>query len=95
MAEEFSNNDSVLVLLGDNIFNYDLKKCSEDIRKKSLGSMIFGVRMPTKSGQYGVIEIDSSGRVLTIEEKPAEPKSNIAQTGIYMYDHKVFEYIKN
>ncbi|MBI5613865.1 NTP transferase domain-containing protein [Candidatus Gottesmanbacteria bacterium] len=94
LAEEFSHEDSILVLLGDNIFNYDLKNAVKMFEKKSLGSMVFGVRMPTKSGQYGVIEIDSSGAVVSIEEKPAEPKSNIAQTGIYMYDHKVFEYIK-
>jgi len=45
--------------------------------------------------QYGVIEIDSSGKVISIEEKPEKPKSDIAQTGIYMYDETVFDKIKN
>jgi glucose-1-phosphate thymidylyltransferase len=57
--------------------------------------MLFGVKMPTESGQYGVIEVDSAGKVVSIEEKPEHPKSDIAQTGIYMYDKSVFERIKN
>ena len=50
--------------------------------------------MPTESKQYGVIEMDKEGKVLSIEEKPENPKSNIAQTGIYMYDNRVFDFIK-
>ena len=50
--------------------------------------------MPTASGQYGVIETDKNGKVISIEEKPEKPKSNIAQTGIYMYDSRVFDFIK-
>lgn len=50
--------------------------------------------MSTKSRQYGVIEIDKNGKVISIEEKPENPKSDIAQTGIYMYDERVFEFIK-
>jgi glucose-1-phosphate thymidylyltransferase len=50
--------------------------------------------MPTESGQYGVIEIDKNGKVLSIEEKPEHPKSNIAQTGVYMFDHRVFDFIR-
>ena len=51
--------------------------------------------MPTESGQYGVIEMDKEGRVISIEEKPKHPISDIAQTGIYMYDDQVFKFIKN
>jgi glucose-1-phosphate thymidylyltransferase len=57
--------------------------------------MVFGIRMPTESGQYGVIEMDKDERVISIEEKPEHPKSDIAQTGIYMYDDQVFKFIKN
>lgn len=95
LAEDFAKNEKILVILGDNIFNFDLKKIVKEFERKDKGAIVFGVKMPTESGQYGVIEIDSTGKVLSIEEKPEHPKSNIAQTGIYMYDKKVFEYIKN
>lgn len=94
LAEDFAKGDRILVILGDNIFNFDLKSSVEKFEKRDEGGMVFGIRMPTDSGQYGVIEIDDSGKVLSIEEKPAKPKSNIAQTGIYMYDKTVFDRIK-
>jgi glucose-1-phosphate thymidylyltransferase len=94
LAEEFAKGDRILVILGDNIFNFDLKSSVEKFEKRDEGGMVFGIKMPTDSGQYGVIEIDESGKVLSIEEKPANPKSNIAQTGIYMYDKTVFDRIK-
>lgn len=95
LAEEFAKNEKILVLLGDNIFNFDLKSAKERFEKMNKGAVVFGVKMPTESGQYGVIEIDTEGKVLSIEEKPDNPKSNIAQTGIYMYDKTVFNKIKN
>ncbi|MGE5041840.1 MAG: sugar phosphate nucleotidyltransferase [Candidatus Levyibacteriota bacterium] len=95
LAEEFAHDEKILVLLGDNIFNFDLKKIVEEFEKVERGAVVFGVRMPTESKQYGVIEVDDEGRVLSIEEKPEHPKSNLAQTGIYMYDKFVFSLIKN
>lgn len=95
LAEEFSEGDKLMVILGDNIFNYDLKNIAEEFEKIEKGAVVFGVKMPTESGQYGVIEIDEDGQVISIEEKPEKPKSNIAQTGIYMYDNKVFSRINN
>jgi glucose-1-phosphate thymidylyltransferase len=95
LAEEFVGSDSVLVLLGDNIFSFNLKSALERYNKAGVGAMVFGVRKDTQSGQYGVIEMDKEGKVLSIEEKPQVPKSDIAQTGIYVYDHHVFEYIKS
>jgi len=95
LAEEFAQNEKLLVVLGDNIFNFNLKDAVNKFEKTEKGAMVFGVKMPTESKQYGVIELDSDGRVLSIEEKPDNPKSNIAQTGIYMYDSRVFDFVKN
>lgn len=95
LAEEFAEGEKILVLLGDNIFNFDLRSAKERFEKFDKGAVVFGVKMPTESGQYGVIEIDTEGKVLSIEEKPENPKSDIAQTGIYMYDGTVFDKIKN
>jgi glucose-1-phosphate thymidylyltransferase len=96
LAEEFAKNESILVILGDNIFNYDLKYDVENFDINGGGAMIYGFRTNTASGQYGVIEPDPKDKykVLSIAEKPKNPKSDIAQTGIYMYDLKVFDYIK-
>lgn len=94
LGEEFSKNDKLLVILGDNIFNFDLKKIVDKFNNVDKGAIVFGVKMNTESRQYGVIEIDKNGNVLSIEEKPKKPKSNIAQTGIYMYDSRVFNFIK-
>jgi len=94
LAEEFCANQKLLVLLGDNIFGYDLSSAVTNFEAKEKGAKVFGVKMPTESRQYGVIEIDQNGKVISIEEKPEHPKSNIAQTGIYMYDNRAFDFIK-
>lgn len=95
LAENFAKGDSIMVVLGDNIFNFNLGEARERFEQKGKGAMVFGIKMPTESGQYGVIEMDDNGNVISIEEKPAHPKSDIAQTGIYMYDSSVFDKIKN
>lgn len=94
LAQEFAGNEKIVVILGDNIFNFDLKRVVDEFEKKEKGAVVFGVKMPTESRQYGVIEIDPGGKVLSIEEKPEHPKSDIAQTGIYMYDNTVFERVE-
>lgn len=94
LAEEFVRNEKLLVILGDNIFNHSLKTVVRDFEKKKRGAVIFGVEMDTKSKQYGVVEMTNEGMVQSIEEKPDFPKSSIAQTGIYMYDDRVFDFIK-
>ena len=95
LAEKFADdNEPILVILGDNIFNFDLKASVKRFEASGKGAMVFGVHLDTKSSQYGVIEIDKDGTVLSIEEKPAHPKSDIAQIGVYMYDGKVFENIR-
>lgn len=94
LAEEFVQKEKLLVILGDNIFNYSLRHVVADFEKKRRGAVIFGVEMDTKSKQYGVVEMHESGKVKSIEEKPENPKSTIAQTGIYMYDDRVFDFIR-
>jgi glucose-1-phosphate thymidylyltransferase len=93
LAKEFANGEQILVLLGDNIFTHSLNTAVENFTKRGHGAVVFGVHKDTESKQYGVIEVDASGKVLSIEEKPEHPKSDIAQTGIYMYDNKVFDFI--
>lgn len=93
LAEKFAGKGKILVILGDNIFKYSLKKAVADFENQSRGAKIFAKKMPTECKQYGVVEIDKRGKVLSIEEKPKHPKSNLAQTGIYMYDCQVFDFI--
>lgn len=95
LAREFAHDEPILVLLGDNIFNFNLRESITKFEQQgNKGAMVFGVRKDTESRQYGVIEIDKdTQKVLSIEEKPEKPKSDIAQTGIYVYDPRVFEVI--
>lgn len=95
LGESFADGENLLVILGDNIFSFDLKSVASEFEKEEKGARVFGVEIPTEAKQYGVIEVDDSGKVISIEEKPDNPKSNIAQTGIYMYDKRVFEFIKS
>lgn len=98
LAEEFSHHEPLLVILGDNIFNFDLKtsvkKFQEQLDKEKRAAMIFGVHRDTEARQYGVIEMGEDGKVISIEEKPEKPKSDIAQTGIYLYDQRVFDFVR-
>lgn len=94
LAEEFAGREPILVILGDNIFNFNLSSSVKRFEKTGKGAMVFGVHKDTQSRQYGVIEVDTHGKVISIEEKPEHPKSDIAQTGIYIYDHRVFQFIK-
>lgn len=93
LAEGFAEGDKILVILGDNIFNFDLKTTADEFKNKEKGAVVFGIEKDTESKQYGVIEI-KNGKVVSIEEKPENPKSTIAQTGIYMYDERVFDQVK-
>lgn len=94
LAESFAEREKILVILGDNIFVQDLSAAVERFAKRERGAMVFAKEM-TNAREYGVIELDEQGKVLSIEEKPQVPKSDLAQTGIYMYDERVFEFIKN
>lgn len=94
LAQDFADEKEILVILGDNIFQDNLKPAVEDFLGYGKGAKVFAKEMPTECGQYGVIEINKQGQVLSIEEKPKKPKSNLVQTGIYMYDYQVFNFIK-
>ncbi|MFA6017220.1 MAG: sugar phosphate nucleotidyltransferase [Patescibacteria group bacterium] len=95
LAEKFSQGEKMAVILGDNIFSYDLKPTVNRFNKMDKGAIIFGIRMPEmESKHYGVIEMDKLGKVISIEEKPEKPRSDIAQTGVYFYDNRVFDFIR-
>ncbi|MCM3208239.1 sugar phosphate nucleotidyltransferase [Paenibacillus illinoisensis] len=92
LAEHFVGTDQMVVILGDNVFEDDISPFVKNFQSQSTGAKILiqEVHDPTR---FGVPEIDGS-RILSIEEKPKAPKSNYAVTGIYMFDHTVFEIVK-
>jgi glucose-1-phosphate thymidylyltransferase len=95
VGENFIGEDSVCLILGDNVFygqgfGPKLKKASE-IEK---GAVIFGYYV-TNPSEFGVVEFDEQGNVLSLEEKPSKPKSNYAIPGLYFYDNSVVEKAKN
>lgn len=94
IGREFIGGDNVALILGDNIFYSDyLSARVQKAAQHTAGATIFGyyVRDPER---YGVVEFDPQGRVVSIEEKPAQPKSNYAVTGLYFYDNRVVEIAK-
>ncbi|MEA4916483.1 glucose-1-phosphate thymidylyltransferase RfbA [Proteiniphilum sp.] len=97
IGEEFIGDNDVCLVLGDNIFYGQgfptmLRKAVEDAEKEDLAT-VFGYNV-TNPQRYGVAEIDQDGKVLSIEEKPIEPKSNWAVTGLYFYPNRVIEIAK-
>ncbi|MFC1837600.1 glucose-1-phosphate thymidylyltransferase RfbA [Thermodesulfobacteriota bacterium] len=95
IGETFIGSDTVCLILGDNIFfGHGLPEQIQAAAKKQKGATIFGyyVRSPQR---YGVVSFDEKGNVLDIEEKPRQPKSNYAVTGLYFYDNDVVEIAKN
>ncbi len=94
LAEDFAAGQKILVCLGDNIFTHNLTSAVRDFEKQLKGAKVFTKRMPTENKQYGVVELNNHGKVLSIEEKPENPKSDLAQTGIYMYDIQVYDFIR-
>ena len=87
VGEEFIGGNPVCLILGDNIF-YGRMGLDRILAEFNGGARIFGYPV-TDPQRYGVVEFDKSGRVLSIEEKPAKPKSQYAVPGLYIYDHKV------
>ncbi len=89
LAEEFADGEDICAILGDNIFFDDL---SQTIKNFHAGAHIF-VKEVSDPQRFGVAEIQN-GRVISVEEKPTEPKSNLAITGCYLYDHRCFDIIR-
>ena len=95
IGEEFIGNDSVAMVLGDNIFHgQGLKKRLRAAAAKEKGATVFGYYVDDPE-RFGIVEFDKEGKAVSIEEKPAKPKSNYCVTGLYFYDNRVVEYAKN
>ncbi|MDN4066524.1 sugar phosphate nucleotidyltransferase [Paenibacillus vini] len=92
LAQQFVGNDQMVVVLGDNVFVDDISPYVVNFSEQGTGAKILIQQVPDPT-RFGVPEIQGE-RIISIEEKPAQPKSNYAVTGIYMFDHKVFEIIK-
>ncbi|MGJ5206464.1 glucose-1-phosphate thymidylyltransferase RfbA [Bradyrhizobium sp. HKCCYLR20261] len=91
VGREFVGTDRVALVLGDNIFyGHGLPQLLAAASARATGATIFGYTVTTPE-QYGVIEIGKGGRALSIEEKPRQPKSNVAVTGLYFYDNDVLD----
>ena len=93
IGENFIGNDKVALILGDNIFHGrklsdSLKKCADPD-----GGIVFAYKVSDPE-RYGVVELDNTGKALSIQEKPAEPKSNYAVVGLYFYDNDVVQIAK-
>lgn len=94
IGEEFIGNDSCALILGDNIFyGHGLTGILQEAQKKENGATIFGYYVNNPK-DFGVVEFDNNGRVISLEEKPQSPKSNYAVPGLYFYDNTVIEKAK-
>jgi glucose-1-phosphate thymidylyltransferase len=94
IGEEFVGNDNVCMILGDNIFyGFDFSRTLREAAKLEDGAIVFGYYVNDPE-RYGVAEFDEAGNVLSLEEKPAVPKSNYAVTGLYFYSNDVIQKAK-
>lgn len=95
LGEEFIGNDSVAMILGDNIYyGSGLRKNLQRAASKHYGATVFGYHVQDPK-RFGVVEFNEEGKVISVEEKPEEPKSNYAITGLYFYDNRVVDIAKS
>lgn len=95
IGADFIGDDSVAMVLGDNIFHgQGLKKRLRAAAEKGAGATVFGYYVDDPE-RFGIVEFDAEGKAVSIEEKPAKPKSNYCVTGLYFYDNRVVDYAKN
>ncbi|WP_268624014.1 sugar phosphate nucleotidyltransferase [Paenibacillus alvei] len=92
LAEQFVGTDQMVVILGDNVFEDDIAHYVDNFRKQKCGAKIL-LQQVHDPQRYGVAELQGD-HIISIEEKPQLPKSNYAVTGIYMFDHTVFDIVK-
>ncbi|MFD1179392.1 sugar phosphate nucleotidyltransferase [Paenibacillus puldeungensis] len=92
LAEQFVGDDQMVVILGDNVFADDITPYVANFKRQQSGAKILIQKVPDPT-RFGVPELQGD-RIVSIEEKPQQPKSDYAVTGIYMFDHHVFEIIK-
>ena len=95
LGADFIGSDSCAMILGDNIFHgHGLTKRLRAAASKQSGATVFGYYVEDPE-RFGVVEFDENGKAVSLEEKPVNPKSNYAVTGVYFYNNKVVEYTKN
>jgi glucose-1-phosphate thymidylyltransferase len=95
VGREFIGNDSVCLILGDNIYyGSGMAEMLQDAAKLTSGATVFGYHVNDPE-RFGVVEFDSKMQAISLEEKPAHPKSNYAVTGLYFYDNRVVDYAAN
>lgn len=94
IGEEFIGDDSVAMILGDNIYyGSGMRKMLQRAANKESGATVFGYHVQDPE-RFGVVEFDEDGKVLSVEEKPTNPKSNYAITGLYFYDNRIVDIAK-
>ena len=94
IAEDFIGNDDVALILGDNIFHgHGFSTIMKNALKKHSGATVFGYTVKDPE-RFGVVEFDKNNKAISLEEKPINPKSNYAVTGLYFYDNRVCEFAK-
>ncbi|WP_282033718.1 glucose-1-phosphate thymidylyltransferase RfbA [Metabacillus indicus] len=95
IGEEFIEDDSVAMILGDNIYyGSGMRKILQRAASKKNGATVFGYHVQDPQ-RFGVVEFNENGKVISVEEKPEVPKSNYAITGLYFYDNRVVDIAKN
>lgn len=94
LGEDFIDGDACTLVLGDNIFyGHDLQSTVANAIRENKGATVFGYHV-NDPRSYGVVEMGSNGTAISLVEKPEHPKSNLAVTGLYVYDERVVEYAK-
>lgn len=99
VLEKENINDNLLVLLGDNLFDFDFNRIVDSFKVKNKNIIgLYDIKDISKSRNFGILEVDSDGRIISFEEKPENPKSTLISTGIYLYTknelEKIREYMK-
>lgn len=92
LCQDFADNDKIVVMLGDNILEDGIGEAARDFEKRENGAKIF-LKEVENPQSFGVAEVEGD-KIVNIVEKPAEPKTNLAVVGVYMYDSRVWEVIK-